>query len=325
MRVVHRISLVLLLVSLSVNLGGCMFMSDSQKTAVDIYTKKRTVDDMFIAAQEGLNSADYMQLSLSNKVAKIDKDKSMTEKIIDGDTWELRAIRSDSSGYWKGIQTRNNEEIKKEEAYCVKNPDESGFEVYRTNDSQETWIKGEASGIWSGLVITSLDYNNLVGVQGLELDKEPQKKDDILQWRIHGNISYDDAIKFLTPMYDSIDYTPDDKLNTTDHVELEFFMDTENRPISLSLKFIPGATSENNLIYESWKVNLLYSNYDAFSTMSVPSSVKLSYITQEQNKEREESFQIGGEVIEIETTAEETSESSEGSEDESQESTSSKE
>jgi hypothetical protein len=305
----HKICVGVLLGTMTFNLTGCMLMSDSQKTAVDIYTKKRTTDEMMTAAQSAIDDADYLDMTVNYRIEQLDKNKSMSDIILDGDTWHLCALKSKGGGYWKGSSTRQNEVSKKEEAYILKQESGDEYDLYKTNDDRGTWIKTTSKGIWSGLSIISVDYSKLIGVQGLSIDKEPVKKDDILQWKISGTLTYDEARNFLSGLESSLDLTPDSRLNSAESVTFEMYMDTDNHPLSVYLSFIPNSSVNDTYVYKTWEVRLLYTDYDAYSDLTIPDSVTLAYITQEQQKQNENSFLIGGDVIEIQTTAAEEEES----------------
>lgn len=288
-------------------LTGCSMFSDSQKTALDIYLKKRTVDDIVAEAQTAFNSADYLQASLNYHIDMIDKDKSMTDKIVDAASWDLRALKSKSAGYWKGTRTSPDKELH-ETAYCVSGGEKGKYELYSTNDDGETWIKSEASGVWSGLVLTSLDFTKLQGCPDLVLEKEPIQRDGIAQWYIHGTISYEKARDFLASMEDKLNLIPDEQLDNAENVSVELYLDTDTRPRTLILRFNPGSTLTKNLIYDKWDIIINYSNYNGYTSLVVPDNIKLKYISQEDKKEQENSFDLGGHEIVIETTAAESGE-----------------
>ena len=322
-RIMQKICLGVLLSSLTFNLTGCMFMSDTQKTAIDIYTKKRTPDEMMEAAQEAINDSNYLDMTVNYRIEMLDKNKSMSDTILDADTWHLCALKSQGGGYWKGSSTRKSELFKAEEAYILKLEDSSDYELYTTSDintDKQTWVKSTAKGIWSGLTIVSVDYSKLIGASGLVIDKEPVKKDDILQWKIYGKLTYDEARTFLSGLEKSMDLIQDERLSGAESVDFEMFMDTDNHPLSVYLKFNPNSGVDDTYVYKNWEVRLLYQNYDAYSSLTIPRHVTLGYVTQEMEKENENSFLINGEAIAVETTAEETEESSEESSETSEDS-----
>lgn len=307
-KLIHKICLGLLIGSMTCNLTGCMFMTDEQKTAVEIYTKKRTPSEMLGAAQTAINNSNYLEMNLTYRIEKIDKDKSISEKLVDGESWLLCALKSQGGGYWKGVSTRDNEINRTEEAYILKQSDDVYYDLFKTNDSRETWVKEEANGVWSGLTITSLNYNTLLNAQGLTIDKEPVKRDDKLQWKIYGTLTNDEARKFLEPLEKYLGLTPDSRLQASESVDFEMYMDTDNHPLSLYMKFNPGSTLTTNYIYTNWEIRIIYQNYDAYDSLVIPDSIQLDYISQEDMKEQENSFNISGSLMEIKTGEESTEE-----------------
>jgi len=304
----QRLCIIALVGSLTFNLSGCMFLSDNQKTAIDVYMNKKSVDELMEGAQEAINEANYLQCLVNYKLDKVDKDKSMTDVISDADTWEFRAIKGAGAGYWKGSSTRENEQTKFEEAYIVKKEDGSGYDLYSTKDNGNTWVRSTSSGIWSGLAIMSVDYSKLIGCDGLEVEKDPITRDNILQWKITGELTDEQARGFLNGLETALDLHPDERLSKAKYVETEIFVNTDNQPMSVYMKFHPDDGADAKLVYNLWEVRLTYADYDAYSTMSVPNSVKLGYVTQEEERERENSFNLNNVAIEIETTAEEETE-----------------
>lgn len=305
---VKRLAMVLMASLCVSSLSGCMFLSDSQKTAVDVYLNKKTPDDMVKAAQTAMNDANYIQCLVNYRIDKIDQDKSMTDVIVDADTWDFRAIKGADAGYWKGSSTRNNETVKSELAYCVRKEDENAYDIYKTIDGGKSWIRETNNGMFSGVNILSIDYSKLEGCEGLQVDKEPIKRDEVTQWRIFGTLTNSEARGFLAGLEKNLSLTPDPSLPEASTVDFEMFMNTDNQPTTVTLKFNPKSTLETNLIYSNWEVRLSYSNYDAYSSLTIPKEATLGYITQEQQKDKEQSFLIDGAAIQVETTAEEETE-----------------
>ena len=75
------------------SLSGCMFLPASQKTAVDVYMNKKTPNDMLEAAEAAIQDANYLQCQVNYRIEKINQDKSMSDVLVDADSWELRAIK----------------------------------------------------------------------------------------------------------------------------------------------------------------------------------------------------------------------------------------
>lgn len=302
-----KLKMICLVLSLGVvtSLSGCSLLSDSQKTALDIYLKKRTVDDIVLQAQTSFNEADYIQASLNYHIDMINKDKSMTDKIVDAASWDLKALKSLGAGQWKGTRTSPNNEMS-EKAFCMRDDSTGKYDLYRSNDNEETWVREETSGVWSGLVLTAINFADFQGCEGLVLEKEPVDRDEISQWYIHGTISYDKARSILNNLENKLNLIPNEQLDNAESVSVELYVDTDYKPRTLIMRFNPGATLTKQLIYDKWDIIINYSNYDAYTTFSIPNDIKLKYITQEDNKKRENSFDVGGHEIEIETTAAET-------------------
>lgn len=308
-KLLHKLCLGVLIGSMTCNLAGCMMMTDEQKTAVEIYTKKRTPSEMFGLAQGTIDASNYLEMELNYRIEKIDKDKSISDVLVDGESWLLCALKSQGGGYWKGVSTRDNEISRSEEAYVLKKENSDLFDLYKTNDSRDTWVRDEANGVWSGLTITSIDFRTLMDAEGLVIDKEPVKRNDILQWKIYGTITNDEAREFLSGLEYTLKFVIDDRLKAAESVDFEMYMDTENHPLSVYLKFNPGETLNTNYIYTNWEVRMTYQNYDAYESLTIPRNIQLDYITQEDKKEQENSFNVSGGSIVIKSSEAETEES----------------
>lgn len=304
-KIVHKLCVGVLLGSLACNLTGCMMMTDEQKTAVEIYTKKRTPSDMLLSAQTMINESNYLEMDLNYRLEKIDKEKSLSEKLIDGETWLFCALKSQGGGYWRGVSTRDSEIKNSEMAYVLKqtDPESSLYDLFITHDDGEQWVKDTSTGVWSGLTITSLDYTKLMNAQGLTVDKEPIKKDDKLQWKISGTLTYEEASNFLEPLEKQLKIDIDSRLDYADSVIFEMYMDTNNYPLNGYIKFNPGDVLDSNYIYTNWEVRWTHQNYDAYDNLTIPSNIQLAYITQEEAKEQENSFVVDGGAITIQTEA----------------------
>lgn len=286
------------------SLSGCMFLSDSQKTAVDVYMNKKTPNDMLEAAEAAIQDANYLQCQVNYRIEKINQDKSMSDVLVDADSWELRAIKGADAGYWKGSSTRDGEPARSETTYVVKKEDGSGYELYKTPDLGDSWIKEDANGVWSGLTIMSVDYKKLLNCEGLQVDKEPVKKDGSLQWRIFGTLTDEQARGFLAGLEDYLNLHPDDGFPKASTVDFEMFMNTDDQPVSVYMKFNPESMLETSMIYTNWEVRLKYVDYDAYSSLTIPKEAKLKYISQEDKKEEEQSFLMNGTSIKLQETTE---------------------
>lgn len=313
-KILQKVGLIALVGSLTFNLSGCMFLSDNQKTAIDVYLNKKSVDELMEEAQDAINEANYLQCLVNYKVDKLNKDKSMTDVFTDADTWDFRAIKGAGAGYWKGSSTRENEVVKTEEAYIVKLKDTDGYDLYTSKDNGDTWVRSTATGIWSGLSIMSIDYSKLIGCEGLEVEKDPITRDGVLQWKITGELTYEQARNFLGGLENALDIHPDENFSPAKYVEAEIFVNTDSQPMTVSLKFHPDDGADAKIVYKLWEVRLSYTDYDAYSSLTVPRNVQLGYVTQEEEKDREESFNLNNIAIELESE-EETTEAFELDED----------
>ena len=54
---------------------------------------------------------------------------------------------------------------------------------------------------------------------------------------------------------------------------------------------------------------MTYQNYDAYESLTIPRNIQLDYITQEDKKEQENSFNVSGGSIVIKSSEAETEES----------------
>lgn len=301
MRIGRLFGVLLTVGVLGASLTSCMFLSDTQKKQMQVTSGKISGQELFMEAGKLLNDGEAtksQRYTLSYRLAKIDRDKSYTAESIDSEEWDIISLSTIGAGRWEGQSIRDNIAASPNTEYYgiydSANAEKTGHEsspylvYYSPSDTEETreWVRTWRQGLFAGLVTNAIDYTKLASVGTWEVNKTPLVKDGKTLYTVTGNVSFNEARNFLTPIENALnDFTVDPRLAEAETVAVTVNIREDGYIDDFLMEFVPATTVNKTFIFSSWRFYVVYDDINTYDTFTMPDYVVRNAVDEDRHVE----------------------------------------
>lgn len=287
--------------------------SGNKLDALMTYVQTREPEEILTEAQMNIENSEYVKAQIGYKFKFMDRAVSSRiyeddldctiRKFPEGERYSRTGLKPDGSEIFEYVYIVPTEQVAEQDGSNAINDVSEPYSKFVSYDGDKTWEKVGVNDLWGTHAIDAIDFTKLIGAD-LTLDKGQKMIDDIYTFHMGGNLTWEQAQAFIGGLTEVYGIESAQRATGAKNIKFDAYFYQNCRPYLFTISFEDGSDVNSDFVFTEWTITAQYGDVESGQHLSVPDYIRDQVIVKAREKAQEESYNLGGIKIEIETEPE---------------------